>query len=292
MERHPYFDLWLHTTQEISAFLSIDVVERLTLHEWPLSCVQLLRLVDGRQLIYKSQLQATTVEPEFYAAVQRDRAVYNQLYRPWLPGASRLGILHNSVGMIFEYIDSPRLEDLQLDKGRIIEHGSRLLAGMRHFSSDLPVYTDISSTTKWSALVENTIIMLEDLIAGGQFHLTSPAVVKMVAEWARSDAVVTELQSPLVLNHSDLGGDNVFVTVGGYKIIDWQRPVRGPADLDRMTYLAAMGIDPLEYVSRGIIGLFCFLHLRWLVECKARWFPPGESYDLQVKVLADQISSL
>ena len=42
--RHPYFDLRLHDDQELESHLSTKIVERITLHEWPLSCVQRLTL--------------------------------------------------------------------------------------------------------------------------------------------------------------------------------------------------------------------------------------------------------
>jgi hypothetical protein len=289
MERHPYFDLWLHSSHEISEMLSVEIAERITLHEWPLSCVQLLRLANGSQLIYKSQLRATTVEPEFYDTAQRDQTVNASHCLSRLPRANLLGTLHNSVGMTFEYIDAPRFEDFQLNEAEIVDHGNRLLSDIRQFPSDLPVYIDISSLGKWSTLVQETIILLDSLITSGQFQLTTSAAVQLLAEWSRSNSVRTALQSPSCLNHGDLGGDNVFVIPGGYKIIDWQRPVRGPAELDRTTYLAAMGVDPSKYISREILGLFWFLRLRWLVECKVRWFPQGDSYDSQVAEFADHI---
>ena len=292
MERHPYFDLWLHSTQELSELLSFGIVERTTLHEWPLSCVQLLKLADGRPLIYKSQLQATTVEPEFYSAVHKDPAVYTRIYRPRLPRTDLLGILRNSVAMTIEYIDAPRLEDFQMNEAEILDHGNRLLSEMSRFQPELPVYIDISTQAKWLSFVEETISMLNSVIASGQFRLTKSAAVQGLSKWARSEAIIAILQSPPALNHRDLGGYNVFVTPNGYKIIDWQRPVRGPAELDRVGYLSAMGIDPFRYIDPGIIGLSRFLSMQWFVECKAHWFPPGESYDRQVADFADQILQL
>jgi len=289
MERHPYFDLWLHSTQELTEKLGSGIIERLTLHEWPLSCVQLLRLEDGSRLIYKSQLRATSVEPEFFTAVHRDRADITQRSRSRLPRAELLGSLQNSVGMFFEYIDAPRLEDQQLTEAEIMEHGNRLLSEIRQFPADLPVYIDISSQAKWFAFVDKTLSMLRSLINRELFHLTTPAAVQNLAEWSQSQAVMAALLAPSTLNHGDLGGENVFVTPDGYKIIDWQRPVRGPAELDRVTYLFAMGVDPLKYTHRCMNELNWFIHLHWFVECKLHWFPPGESYDRQVAELAGLI---
>ncbi len=69
MHRHPYFDLMLHDDDELSALLGSRVVERTTLHEWPLSCVQRVTTADGTRIIYKAQA-APTIEPEFYAVAR------------------------------------------------------------------------------------------------------------------------------------------------------------------------------------------------------------------------------
>jgi hypothetical protein len=66
VHRHRHFDLWLDDDAELAALLGSAVVHRATLHEWPLSCVQRLRLADGRSLVYKVQGEPT-VEPDFYA---------------------------------------------------------------------------------------------------------------------------------------------------------------------------------------------------------------------------------
>jgi hypothetical protein len=292
MERHPYFDLWLHSTHELTELLGIGIMERITLHEWPLSCVQRLRLTDGSQVIYKSQVHATSVEPEFYAAVNGRQEDDPSLCRGRLPHATLLGTLANSVGMIFEYIDAPRLEYLQLTEAEIVEHGNRLLGVLRQFPADLPVYYDISTQVKWRVFAEDTLSMLHRLIARSELRLTTTAMLQKLADWSKSEAIGTALQAPPALNHGDLSGDNVFVTPDGYKIIDWQRPVCGPAELDQVTYLFAMGMDPLIYINRSILELNWFLHLRWFVECKLHWFPAGESYDRQVAKFAGLILHL
>src|SRR5436309_10612868 len=65
---HPTFpDVLLHSDDELAHELGSAVVDRRTVHAWPLSCVQRLALEDGRALAYKSQLPPT-VEPEFYDA--------------------------------------------------------------------------------------------------------------------------------------------------------------------------------------------------------------------------------
>jgi len=289
MERHPYFDLWLHDTPELAEHLGVKIIERVTIHDWPLSCVQSLRLADGRQVIYKSQLRATSVEPDFFTAINSDRAGVSSHSRSQLPRADTLGSFENSVGMIIEFIDAPLLEDMHLTEAEIVEHGDHLLSEISQFPADLPVYIDISSQEKWLTYAEDTFSMMHNLISTEKIRLTAPATVQELADWAKSDAIIKSLQSPPNIIHRDLGGDNVFITPQGYKIIDWQRPARGPAELDRVGYLDMMGIDPLKFAQRSMVEVNLFIHLRWFVECKLHWFPAGDTYDRQVAELADLI---
>lgn len=55
MHRHRHFDLWLHDDEELVPLLQGQIAERVTLHEWPLSCVQRLTTAQGKKVIYKSQ---------------------------------------------------------------------------------------------------------------------------------------------------------------------------------------------------------------------------------------------
>lgn len=289
MERHPYFDMWLHSMDELSEHFGMKILERTTLHDWPLSCVQRLVLADGRRKIYKSQVHGSSVEPEFYMAARNAIADADSAYQQYLPQAEILGTLHNSVGMVFEYIDAPRLEELHLSPMQLIDQCDSLLEALSYFPVDLPVYTDISSQTIWRDYADETLCWLLCLIEDEKFRLTTAATVQRLAAWANSDAVLSLFQGTPSLGHGDLGGDNVFVTPEGYKIIDWQRPVRGPAGLDAANCLFKAGLDPLKFASRSLVELDAFIHLRWFVECKTRWFPEGESYDQQTAELADLI---
>jgi hypothetical protein len=68
VQTHPVFtDIALHSDDELVRLLGSGIEERATIHAWPLSCVQQVRLANGRRLVYKSQLPPT-VEPEFYQA--------------------------------------------------------------------------------------------------------------------------------------------------------------------------------------------------------------------------------
>jgi hypothetical protein len=286
MERHPYFDLWLHDTPELSDILGAGVVERRTIHDWPLSCVQLLRLVDGRKLIYKSQLSASSVEPEFYAALHAWTQKQPEPCHSLLPAAQVLCKLNNSIGMIFEFIQAPRLEELQLSEAEIVAHGRRLQEIMGRLPADLPVYIDISTAERWLTFSDETFSFLQELVRTSAFHMVTMATVQRLFNWSRSEAVNYTLQKPPTLSHGDLCGDNIFVCPEGYKIIDWQRPVRGPSQLDLAVFLFGMGLEPAHYLPGVIIEINLFLHLRWFTEAKLYWFPEGDTYDTQVAELA------
>jgi len=278
MERHPYFDLWLHPTAELALLLGCEIIERTTLHEWPLSCVQMIRLDDGRRWIYKCQFHEG-VEARFYECVRS----------PLLTGYRQLGEYDRTVSMFLEFIPAPRLCDLGLSQVEILDHGRRILAQIRDLEPGAPVYQDLGTWPLWQAYTADTLAKLDMLIGTGVFRLTRSPVLKDLARWAASPDLQQGIQSDPGLLHADLSGDNIFLTPDGYRVIDWQYPRRGPAGVDWACYLDGMGLDPLAYVPRAAVQVFWFIRLNWFVECKTRLFPPGEVYDRQVAALAERI---
>jgi aminoglycoside phosphotransferase (APT) family kinase protein len=75
------------------------------------------------------------------------------------------------------------------------------------------------------------------------------------------------------LTHGDLKSDQIFVTSDGYRVIDWQRPVVAPPDVDLVSVLVDSGIDPGEYVGAAVRRLFWFLRLQWAVVAQFDLFP-------------------
>ena len=70
------------------------------------------------------------------------------------------------------------------------------------------------------------------------------------------------------LVHGDLTGDNLFILPdGGYKLIDWARPFRGPTIVDLAALLESLGHDPLAYVDRPALTLLYTLRINWLTQC-------------------------
>ena len=276
MHHHPYFDLWLHDDDELAPLSGDEVVERETLHEWPLSCVQRLTLASGRKLIYKTQY-GPTVEPEVYAHVQSDL----------LPWAQTIYRADGHACMLIEYVDAPMFEDLHPSEEDAVRVGRQVQARIVAIDGERPHYIDISDEARWAAYVEAMLDELSGLIEGGAFTITTPAMVRDLARCARSKAVLDAIRGQPGYVHHDLSADNVLaLPEGGYRVIDWQRPILGPVDLDRVDLLNSLGYDPLRHVDAGVVQVWLLLSIGWLTEAKARWFPEGSSYDQQVADLA------
>jgi len=65
----------------------------------------------------------------------------------------------------------------------------------------------------------------------------------------------------------------MFVTADGYRVIDWQRPIIGPSEVDLVSLLVGEHLDPRRVVDAPIIGIYWFLLLYWAVEAQSDVFP-------------------
>jgi aminoglycoside phosphotransferase (APT) family kinase protein len=73
--------------------------------------------------------------------------------------------------------------------------------------------------------------------------------------------------------HGDLKADQVFVTPFGYCVIDWQRPIVAPPEVDLVSLLVGQEVDPYEFIDPQVVGIFWFLRLHWAVEAQYELFP-------------------
>ena len=279
MLHHPHFDLVLHDDEELSALLGSRVVERPTLHEWPLSCVQRVTTADGTRIIYKAQA-APTIEPEFYAEARS----------PLLPGVRTVYRTDRHACMLIEFIDAPRLADLRLPAAEVAQMGRAVIKAMSQIEGQLPVVLDVGSPAAWAAVAESMLGTLHELVGAARFTAVDAEALRAIERAADSESVLDAVSAPAGLIHSDLGGENVFVLGESYRVIDWQYPKRGPADLDLAILLESSGLDPRRYVDTGFVSLMVLLRIAWLTECATRWFTPGmQSYDRQIAQLAAQL---
>jgi hypothetical protein len=260
---HPVFSsLYLHTGEELEALLQSPVVARTTLHEWPLSCVQLLQLGDGRRLVYKTQLPPT-VEPAFYA----------QATSALLTGHRSLGLLENCSVMLLDWIEAPLLSTVTARAEVLVTHARQLTNQIGCITGNLPVYLDIGSVASWHTVAEHTFAQLEKLMQAGIFHFRTANIAGRLAQWSRSPAVLQTIAEGCRVIHGDLKADQVFLPPGSYRVIDWQRPVIAPPATDLVTLLLSLGIDPRPYADAAVIQLAWFLRLYWAVEAQCNLFP-------------------
>lgn len=284
MYPHPHFDLLLHSDEELKTLLGSRVCERVTLHEWPLSCVQRIQLENGHTWFYKSEA-GPTVETEFYTSARS----------PVLP---QTRILHRDARyacLVIEAIQDKPLDGLVMSEADAFQTSNMLLADIAAIKGNPPVYLDVSTWERWSALMSGMIEDLNGLVRSGRFEKTRLADISRLATAAFSPALqeaytIAASKSELGLVHHDLSSDNVFVAPTRRKIIDWQRTIYGLVEIDRVLLLTSLGFDPRPWVHPGISTATDLLHAHWWVECTLTWFPSGEkTYDKMVAEIALKI---
>jgi len=275
MHRHAYFDLWLHDDDELGPLAGGEIVERVTLHEWPLSSVQRLTLSGGRALIYKSQF-GPTVESEFYARARSEL----------LPWARTVAEFDGHVCMLIEFVRGPLIEKLDLPEDEAARIGREVLAQITAISGELPHVYDVSDEKKWETFIRAMLRTLTELV-GEKFSLVNKATVGDLERWAFSESVISTIRAGAGCVHRDLSGDNLFVLRDGYRLIDWQRPILGPPGVDVASLMASLGFDPARHAGEGAVRVWHLLNVNWLAQCAARWFPDGApTYDKQIAELA------
>ena len=269
MLTHPHVaDLVMADDDRLAESLG-EVVARETIHWWPLSWVQRLELADGSRYAYKSQLPPT-VEPEFYDAARS----------PLLPRHRRLDRFGDCNTMIVEWLEAPRLDQLAEGKDRLA-HAWLVLDQIAELDPGLPVYLDLGSVDHWLETSEETSAKLQTLRGDSRLPSITPDEIDRLRQWAVSSAVRALFQAPPRIAHADLRADQIFVLDKGYHVIDWQRPVLGPAGLDTVGLLEDLGVDPRPYVDQATHALSHFLLLHWAVFAQHDLFPdsPNPGYD-------------
>ena len=262
-QSHPFFkNLLTHSDDALAEKLDIAIRERKTVHEWPLSVVQKLTLQDGRQFAYKSQLPPT-VEPQFYAAASSSL----------LTNTQSLVKLGDCAIMIFDWIDAPLLRDEAYSTSALVHHGKRVIDEIGKIEGSLPAYLDIGSAEAWSSVSEIVFAKLTTLIGDRRMTLVTLDALERVRQWTQSPSVIETVGSQSRLSHGDLTAEQIFVTPDGYRVIDWQRPVIAPPDVDLVALLVGQNLDPRAYVDPIVIGVFWFLRLNWAVEAQFDLFP-------------------
>ena len=262
MHRHGRYDLWLHDDDELAAVLGSPVRERVTLHEWSLSCVQRVRTADGARRIYKVQAPPT-LEPEVYARARS----------PLLLAARVLPSAGSTVAMVMEDVEAPRLLDMPRDKSETVAVARELVGQIAGIGGDPPGMADIRGEAAWREFFGQALHDLRSLVARGGFDVAFE-MVDQIEQVAYGRPVLEAVGEPGGFVHGDLLGDNVLVRAdGGLVVLDWQRPLHGPRDLDAAVLLDSLGVDPLAYLPLGVVQLRGLLRIIWRTACATRWLP-------------------
>jgi Ser/Thr protein kinase RdoA (MazF antagonist) len=241
--------------------LGAGVVERRTVHAWPLSWVQRVTLADGRRFAVKAQ-RPPTVEPAFYAAA-RSPLLAPHVALPDVEGCAVLAV---------EWIDAPALETL--DGDAFLDHARRATETIARIAGDVPARADLGSADGWRAAAAWTLERLEPLSADGRLPSVGPDAVARVRAWLTADATAQRADAlGRVVVHGDLAADQVFVTADGHRVVDWQRPVLGPPGLDLASVLIRAHRDPAGHADPHAIAAFWLLLLMWSVEAQHDLWP-------------------
>jgi hypothetical protein len=281
MHRHPLFDLWLHDDAELGAVIGSPVTLRMTIHEWPLSCVQGVEFATGERLIYKAQ-SPPTVEPEFYDSARA----------PILVPARNVPNGHGPDGLLLEEVRAPRLCDVQLSEATAVKLVDDVVAHIGRIDGELPTIGDIRTQSQWQATLAAIAGDLRVLAMDAELPLVTDELVEKVSRVGNSAPVAAALDTPNGFVHRGLTADCVLVASDGYRVLDWQRPIWGPTELDRASLLESLGFDAAAHMPEGLIQLRAILEIGWFAESACRWFPAPSVPWLTEEIarVADQLS--
>lgn len=123
---------------------------------------------------------------------------------------------------------------------------------------------------------------LQQLIEFGRFPRLALSDLTAVEAWAASKRTLAAATSNPGLVHADLSRDEVFLTADSQlRVIDWQRPVRGPREVDLVTLLRSGGNNPEDLADRSFVQLEAFVLLHWAALRAAEVLPdlPADTYE-------------
>ncbi len=281
MHSHPYFDLRMHDTDELGELIGCPIAERITLHEWPLSCVQRLKCENDQTFIYKVQAPPT-VEPDFYRSANS----------PLIVGAQVLPINGMPPALLLEDIHAPRLDSLDLPTKMVLSITEAVVSQVAGIGGDLPVVLDIRTEEKWLNYAHSIVGDVRDLVHAGIFQQVDAEQIDQIARHIDSATVITAINGPTGYVHSDLRAENVLVLEDGYKVLDWQRPIWGPVALDRATLLESTGVILDQYVQQGVLQLRTLMLIGWFAQAACYWFPAGAAaYDTDIARLLKHLGT-
>ena len=191
----------------------------------------------------------------------------------------------------YRTLDTLRLElpeDLPIDGG-VIEFRARTVTAFPPHLRLFPLgLLPLPSPELAGAMLDDLTL----LVADGTFVQVDRGIIGRIAGQVAARPVLAAFAMPTGIVHGDMTASNLFVSDDGYRLIDWQRPIRAPSALDVAALLESTGCDPGRFIAGGIAQLFYLLRLAWFVQCARRWFPAGAAtYDGAIVRLVEVITT-
>ncbi|MBQ3637783.1 MAG: aminoglycoside phosphotransferase family protein [Clostridia bacterium] len=267
--------LELPDPREVEALVGFVPAGRRTLHEWPLSCVELIssepfggeeaeRGADYR--ILKSQLARASAEGAFYRYAKKIGG------HPLLLDLPECGEKAGSAGaksaggtewLVLPYCPGKAEDWTALSNEALRARVRELSASFRPLDG-APVFIDWTDRGRF---LEDLEADLAALVSGGGEDpdlLTGEERDELFRRIERDAAVCWSEEIPVGLLHGDLKGDNLLVSGPGgsnVKVIDWQRPMRAPLPLEEE--LSLLLTRPESRSSGSFHRLACAAEAHW-----------------------------
>lgn len=270
MRAHPTWPgLVLHDDDELAERLGAPVSSRERVHEWPLTVTEKVTLADGRTYAYKAQLPPS-IETVFYAAVPGDLVPTHVAFPAPEPGQCA----HVATEWIRELSLRARLADSAPDSpNAVLRIGERACEQIASLSPELPVLHDFGGVGAWRTFANRTLDALTREIDAGRYPGLTIADAQLLRAWAETGPVLAAVDTDAVIQHGDLTAHEVFDTHDGLRVIDWQRPLRGPRGIDLANLLHDLGIPPRDHVGEAVTQLSRFVLIEWAVAVSTEILP-------------------
>ncbi len=281
MHKHEHFDLKLHDDKELSELLQCELATRKTLHEWPLSCVQLVITTKNKRWIYKAQ-NGPTSEGDFYKTA----------VSPLLPTVKSVYRSDNYSCQLIEYLDGTTVSRLGLPREELEALGYSLTSEIQQIGGSPPVFLDISDIEKWQAFAEDSLKMLSSLRTAGIFTVTDTSTAEFLVKRFSVKSVQPAYAEETGLCHGDFFGDNIIRVGDDYKVIDWQRCMQGPLGFDLTDLMLHAEYNPPATLPASIVLVRHLVKINWFLQCQTQWFKEGDCYDQWVSDVARKIEGL
>jgi hypothetical protein len=283
MKQHQFFNLQLLTNEEIEDILGLLVTERVTLSQWPLSCVEKVICADGTSWIVKSNHEPCDIEGQFYTKVNHPyviKPVYTQSTPPYQT-------------ILYRYIEGIPYSVVNLNNKHDTEKCFRedfspILTSISQ--PNLPVYLKIDTREYFLNTFSNLITRLSHLVETGKFDRIQKKTITSLAKIIESNLTVEIGTSNTSLVHGDFNVNNILQNHQNNKLIilDWQRPIYGSPLIDEYSFVKSNDFqpDPQAVLIGSLVQIY------WLVDCAINWFPEGcSTYNIQTGELLSALFS-